>query len=806
MADTPMPDTEDQRSDSGTDELVASVEHRQMVCVLGRCRVSEAEAGSAAAPARLSVIQRTILARLAMARPDAVGTDELAYAVWGDEPPATARTSIHNQISRIRGRLGVDSIVTDDGHYALTLPTDCEAVADALPRAERLVARSRFTEAIELIQAELERWSGVPFDELGELSAVQHERLHLTEVMRSFETLRLEAAIGDGRLSSAIPEAERLVADNPDDEHRWVLLIRSLELAGRRGDALGAYERARRTLVRTLGIAPGPELRAAEAAVLDTAAAERISGPAPLVGRVDVIHSALARCDTGESVVLVGESGIGKSRVLEHLWRHLRRGEATVATSVCSLNADTAVETLRELAEGLDIVLDPVRPPVAAFNSALTELVDSGTEVVLIVDDLDRAGPTSTAALCSVAEIDGVVLLGTATDTALLPRDLAAETLVVEPLDTDEMRALADFLLGEQEPVDQAKLAWLLEMSGGNPAILEHMLEAPVWPDRIDGSDPAGNGGPAPSEALRQVARRRLDGVAATTRAALEVAAVCAPGCPSDVLEELTPDHGIPGGIAAGLLIETEDDDGRRRVSFRHGAVRRILYDDLSPGRRMEIHHRAAGLLRAEGASAASVAAHSLASAEVDPLAATEDAFAAAESATRDGAHSDAAQWYGRALTAIERTGADERLRVAALIGVADSLRQAGAPEQEDTLFAAADAAFEWGDDHLIGEAAFAVLQLGAARTRHRPGRAGPRRGGRTRPAGAHRSGGEPHPLDGRRLRAVPGVVPGSGVDRRIACSASQCAALRLSRARTSARPGAARADHRRSERAGTGC
>lgn len=710
-----MPDTNDQDTDGFHPGSADGTGGEPLVCVLGPCVVTDAaESGSTGTPIELSLVQRTVLARLALARPGSVDAEDLIDSVWGDAPPATARTSIHNQISRIRNRLGVDTIVTDGGRYTLGLASDLEAVTSTLEAVELLVAQARYSETIQQAEVALAHWRGEPFGELGELDEARRERRRLFEVRRSLETLRLEAAIGDGRVASAIPEAERLIADTPDDEHRWVLLIRSLELAGRRGDALGAYERARRRLALELGIDPGPELVAAESSVLGTPVTKRTAGVAPLVGRADLVSRALARCDTGGPVVLVGEAGIGKSRVLEDLWRRLRRRGVMVATSACTLHPDTAVATLRELADDLGAPLDAALPPVAAFVAAITRLIDSGTEVVLIVDDFDRAGPTSTMALQAAADIDGVVLLATASDAALLPRELSADVLVVEPLGTAELAELAGFHLGDHDPVDQRKLTWLLEMSGGNPAILEHMLEAPVWPDRGDDGDLSGNGGPAPSDALRHAVRRRLDRLGANTRTTLEVAAVCGPRCPADMLVELTPEHGIAGGVAAALLAEVDDDDGRAWISFRHGAVRRILYDDMSPGRRMEIHHRAAGLLRAADAPAASIAAHALASVEVDPLAAVEDAFAAARAALGHGAHADAAQWFERALAAVERTGADDALRVEALVGMGDSLRLAGAPEQGEALFAAAEAAFALGDERLIGDAAFAVLQLGA--------------------------------------------------------------------------------------------
>ena len=78
----------------------------------------------------------------------------------------------------------------------------------------------------------------------------------------------VEARLDAGEIRGVSDELEALVAANPFRERLWALLIRSLYLTGRQADALEAYQRARSLLLEELGIEPGPELRAAEAAVL----------------------------------------------------------------------------------------------------------------------------------------------------------------------------------------------------------------------------------------------------------------------------------------------------------------------------------------------------------------------------------------------------------------------------------------------------------------------------------------------------------------------------------------------------------
>ncbi len=65
-----------------------------------------------------------------------------------------------------------------------------------------------------------------------------------------------------------IGELEAAVADAPLRERRWGQLMLALYRAGRQGDALGAYQRARSLLAEELGVEPGPELRRLQAAIV----------------------------------------------------------------------------------------------------------------------------------------------------------------------------------------------------------------------------------------------------------------------------------------------------------------------------------------------------------------------------------------------------------------------------------------------------------------------------------------------------------------------------------------------------------
>src|SRR5256885_12101012 len=65
--------------------------------------------------------QRAVLALLLIEAPRPVSTDRLIDALWGEEPPRTAVTSLQNFISQLRKTLGADALLTKPPGYALQI-------------------------------------------------------------------------------------------------------------------------------------------------------------------------------------------------------------------------------------------------------------------------------------------------------------------------------------------------------------------------------------------------------------------------------------------------------------------------------------------------------------------------------------------------------------------------------------------------------------------------------------------------------------------------------------------------------------
>ena len=189
-----------------------------------------------------------------------------------------------------------------------------------------LQRRRRHRRAADDLRAALELWRGEPFAGMSVDGVLRTEAARLEELHMNVLEARVESDLELGKDAELIDELEALIARHPFRERLWRLLMVALYRAGRQADALAAYHRARAALAEELGIEPGVDLQALEAAILrqDVPAPSAVPThaaaglPTPLTGFVgrgrelDEIHDLLAR---SRLVTLVGVGGVGKTRL-----------------------------------------------------------------------------------------------------------------------------------------------------------------------------------------------------------------------------------------------------------------------------------------------------------------------------------------------------------------------------------------------------------------------------------------------------------------------------------------------------------
>jgi len=221
--------------------------------------------------------ERLLLARLVAASGRLVPTGELVDTLWGDEPPASAGKSLQTFVLRLRNALepernGSPSLLLTEGPgYRLALDpsqVDAERFARLARIGERSLADGRPENAAAALTEALGLWRGPAYAGFDGAAFAVAEGRRLEELRVSATEDRLAAELALGRAAATVPELERLIGEHPMRERLWEMLVTALYRAGRQGDALGAYERARAVLADELGVDPGPGLRAVHARVL----------------------------------------------------------------------------------------------------------------------------------------------------------------------------------------------------------------------------------------------------------------------------------------------------------------------------------------------------------------------------------------------------------------------------------------------------------------------------------------------------------------------------------------------------------
>ena len=377
--------------------------------------------------------QRAVLAALVVARGQAVHLDRLADWVWAETPPTNVVAAVQSSISLLRRHLEPAAaarrrgtvIASAGGGYALRVADDA---VDAW-RFEQAVSRAAEfgpVAAAEELRAALDLWTGPAFAEYDDQPWAAPEIVRLHE-LRDLARERLLAArleLDDPAL--LIGDLEALVAESPLREERWRLLALGLYRAQRQADALAALRRARETLADTLGVAPGPGLRAIEQQVLLQAPTLDVTGslpepPAPPADRtslrattvppsqhpprpaaagadvrllverdeeVDTINGLLDGLDHGSGglVVLEGPMGRGKTRILAHASGEARsRGVAVAAARSSAVEQPFGFGVVRQLFQ--PVVDDPSQPDTVGVDG--TELARDVLQHVCDDSDVD---------------------------------------------------------------------------------------------------------------------------------------------------------------------------------------------------------------------------------------------------------------------------------------------------------------------------------------------------------------------------------------------------------------------------------
>jgi WD40 repeat protein/DNA-binding SARP family transcriptional activator len=383
----------------------------------------EVEGGSSLEPR-----DRAVLAVLAIRRGQVVTPAQIADALWRDSPPGSWPKQVQICVGRIRRVLGATAVETSGGGYRLALDDDeidARRFELLVERGRTLTASGEPDRAAATFSRALGLWRGPPLENLDGWLPARGEAARLEELHRTAEEDWLDARLAAGDHREVAAEAEAMVKAEPLRERRWRSLALAQYRCARQGDALRTLARARQTLVEQLGVSPGPELAALEAAILrqdpalgTVAEAAAVSvecpyrGLAPFdeadahsfFGRDAETVACLQRLHAHPFLVVAGPSGCGKSSLVRAgVASALRHRGHDVVVIVPGSDPHGAAATIRATTDRTVIVVDQFEelfaldhPPdvVSDLCRALVTHAGGGGSVVLAVRS-DRLGALS---------------------------------------------------------------------------------------------------------------------------------------------------------------------------------------------------------------------------------------------------------------------------------------------------------------------------------------------------------------------------------------------------------------------------
>lgn len=611
-------------------------------------------------PAKLPRSQtRALLYRLGT-KLEPISRDELIALFWPELDEGTARLNFRRLLSFVRRDLpDPDALVATSDSVSLD-PQLVWSDTDAIQHLKHVDTVNGWIAAADLYGGPF--LSGFYLRNCVDYELWQSTTMHrLREDCLEALAKLIDHTANRGDIERATEYARRYLEINNLQETIHQKLISFYVQMGKRDLAVRQFEECVLILERELGVEPFPETRAAYEQALQNPStpsvmAKLVCAPTffllptlelPLIGResaLDQLAKAYARLRNGGLIVVSGESGVGKTRLVQAFTEQM---SALVLTGHCYMGAEVLpyypilemvrqasaspefeqsvskvsmvalLDLMPELAVHFPTRLEPTRSDAPygqqRLYEAIVQLVLTLAEkqqVILYFDDIQWADSTTIEWLLYASSRFGasrICVLASTTDihtASLEPLVKAmgrAGKAVEVHLDGLSIEAVLATLRAVKvpEPNDSLTARQLHRAAGGNTFYVLELMRELMEADRL-GALPS----PLPvPQTLQSIVDSRISRLSPIAIQVLEAAAVLEPELEFEVLQETTGRNetevsdGLEELVVHRLLYYTGG-----RLHFQHNIVREAVYGSLRVWRRHLLHQRAGNALIRLGA------------------------------------------------------------------------------------------------------------------------------------------------------------------------------------------------------------
>jgi len=543
----------------------------------------------------------------------------LAFLFWPESSEEQARTNLRQLLHHLKRALPqADRFIVADAktvHWGASAPCRVDVA-----EFDRLLDDGREADAVALYRGRL-----LPscYDDW-----IQPERERLEQRHREALARLARAANERGDADGAVRWGKQRVRAAPHEESAYLDLIRAQVALGNRAEAMQTFHACASTLSRELGVGPGAATLAAYESLLRSGVAPsaRVASEAQLfvarateLGRLK-LAVAEARAGRASVAAVLGEAGIGKSRLADELWRWAQRqGIASVWTrayptsqtlayapvtewlrsdavrvSLDRLDAASAREVSRLLPElSTSRREEPPAPLTEGWQrlrlfEALARAVSwAAGPQLLVLDDLQWCDQESLDFLAFLLRFDPAA-------TRLVVTTARLEELTPQHPATRWLRGLPALLRIELAPLDRAETADLASMIQGRPldaATAEQVYrETEGNPLYVVETVRAGAGAARAAAILST----RLDAVGSEVQELLGLAAAIGRDFSFELLARASgqPERELVRNLDEAWSRRLIRDRGEAGYDFAHERIREAAYERLSTARK-RLHHAA---------------------------------------------------------------------------------------------------------------------------------------------------------------------------------------------------------------------